>query len=52
METALRTESWKDLSIVKRAQIYQEAEQRLQGQGIMQLNERLVRWRLAQALDE
>jgi hypothetical protein len=43
---------WDHMSIVKRAQIYQEAEQKLQEHGIVQVNERLVRWRLAQVLHE
>lgn len=43
------TTSWGDLSIMQRAQLYQEAEQKLREHGITQANERLVRWRLARA---
>jgi len=44
--------TWADMSPAKRAQTYQKAEQKLQEHGIVQLNECLVRWRLAQVLKE
>lgn len=38
------------MSNFERAQAYQEAERRLQEQGMIRVNESLVGWRLAQIL--